>query len=444
MIFKINCQVEEKYDVIVCGGGPAGVSAAVCAARNGANVALIEQMGCLGGTATVNGVNVFSSGYNDGQRDVIGGVFREIYDKLLEQDAIIPHFHAWEPFNMETYKLILDSMLKEANVAVYLESTLVAVDMAENCISKILINTLKGPIALEAKQFIDATGDGHLSMLAGVPYEIGREEDGAIQPYTLMFFVGGVDFDTIKKLNRFEKWSTADGRSYVNGNGFRSYIEKANENGLDFIPKKTIGSMYNIPWLPGVVGINYGRIFADPNLDPRRLFEDSYIGRLQVKEGVEVLKKYIPGFENCYLIESSQKVGRRESRRIKGLYTMTVEDIRSQRQFPDVVAQGCYQIDIHGPTDATFRLEKLPEGTHYDIPYRCLVASNCDNLLVAGRCVSATHEALGAIRVQHICMAMGQAVGSAAAMCAKENVLPADLDVVALQENLKQQNAILE
>ena len=200
MIFKINCQVEEKYDVIVCGGGPAGVSAAVCAARNGANVALIEQMGCLGGTATVNGVNVFSSGYNDGQRDVIGGVFREIYDKLLEQDAIIPHFHAWEPFNMETYKLILDSVLKEANVDVYLESTLVAVDMAENCISKILINTLKGPIALEAKQFIDATGDGHLSMLAGVPYEIGREEDGAIQPYTLMFFVGGVDFDAIKKL----------------------------------------------------------------------------------------------------------------------------------------------------------------------------------------------------------------------------------------------------
>ena len=445
MLFKIECNVEEIYDVIVCGGGPAGFSAALCAARSGAKVALIEQMGYLGGTATVNGVNVFTNGYHDGERFITGGIFMEIYDELLKRDAIIPHWQrAWEPFNMETYKLILDELLKEAGVDVYLESTLVSASVDEGKITHILVNTLKGCIALEAKQFIDATGDAQLAALSGVPYSIGRDSDGAIQPYTMMFFVGGVDFDIIKEYNRNQSWLTEDGRTFINGNGFRSFIEQANEDGLDYIPKKTIGSMYNIPWLPGVVGINFGRIFADPTLDPRRLFEDSHIGRLQVQEGVKILQKYVPGFANCYLIESAPKVGRRESRRITGLYTVTGDDIRNQCQFDDVIAQFCYQIDIHGPTDTSFQLVRLPEGTHYDIPYRCLVPIGCDNLLVAGRCVSATHEALAAIRVQPSCMAMGQAAGTASAMCASGNIAPKELDVKALQEKLKAQNVILE
>ena len=445
MLFQIECKVDERYDVVVCGGGPAGFSAAIYAARNGAKVALVEQMGYLGGTATVNGVNVFSHGYHDGNRFIIGGMFREIYQKLLERDAIIPHWQrAWEPFNMETYKLILDELMEESGVDVYLESTLVSVKMEENRISHILLNTLKGCVALGADQFIDATGDGHLSILAGVPFDVGREIDGAVQPYTLMFFVGGVDFDIIREYNRNKCWLTEDGRTFINGNGFRPFIEQANADGLDYIPKKTIGSMYNIPWLPGVVGINYGRIFADTSLDPRKLFKDTAIGRKQVEEGVKVLQKYIPGFKNCYLIESSSKVGRRESRRIKGLYTMTEADICEQHQFDDVIAQACYQIDIHGPTDTSFRLFKLPAGTHYDIPYRSLVPCKCDNLLVAGRCVSATHEALAAIRVQPTCMAMGQAAGTAAAICASKKKPPADIDVSLLQRKLIEQDAILE
>lgn len=444
MEFKIECAVEENYDVVVCGGGPAGFSAAICAARGGARVALVEQMGYLGGAATVNGVNVFTWGYHDGERFVLSGMFKEMYEALLERDAIIPHWQrGWEPFNMEVYKLIIEEKLKEAGVDVYLESTLVSAAVSDRRISHILINTLKGNIALTSKQFVDATGDGYLSVLAGVPCDIGRDADGAVQPYTMMFFVGGVDFDKIKEYNRDRSWLTEDGRVFVNGNGFKKFIDKANEDGYDFIPKKTIGSMYNVPWLPGVVGINFGRIFADPKLDPRQLFEDSHTGRLQVQAGVEILQKYIPGFENCYLIESSPKVGRRESRRIRGLYTVTAEDIRTQRQFDDVVAQACYQMDIHGPKDASFQLIRIPEGTHYDVPYRCLVPADCDNLLVAGRCISATHEALAALRVQPICMCTGQAAGSAAAMCALEDKRPADVDVKALQERLREQNVIL-
>ncbi|MBE6651263.1 MAG: FAD-dependent oxidoreductase [Ruminococcaceae bacterium] len=445
MIFKIECPVEERYDLVVCGGGPAGFSAAISAARNGVRVALVEQMGYLGGTATVNGVNVFSWGYHDGTRLVTGGMFMEIYNELLSRDALIPHWHyGWEPFDMEAYKLLLDEKVKEAGVDVYLESSVVSVAMEEKRITHIMLNTIKGAIALEAKQFIDATGDGHLAMLAGVPFEIGRESDGAIQPYTMMFFVGGVDFDVIKNYNRRGMWKTEDNRTYVNGNGFREFIEKANADGLDFIPKKTIGSMYNIPWLPGVCGINFGRVFADRTLDPRRLFDDTAIGRKQVQEGVEILKKYIPGFENCYLLETSPKIGRRESRRIKGLYTMTSEDVRVQRQFDDVIAQACYQIDIHNPTDSGSTIVRVPEGSHYDIPFRSLVPCNCDNLLVAGRCISATHEALAAVRVQHICMAMGQAAGTAAAMCVESGIKPSELDVTALKSLLTEQGAILE
>ena len=440
----INYRSGEEYDVIVCGGGPAGFSAAVCAARSGAHVALIEQMGCLGGTATINGVNVFTSGYHDGERNIMGGMFQEIYDALLSRDAIIPHWqHGWEPFNMEVYKTILDDMMFQEKVDVYLESAIVAADTETGHIRSIIISCLQGLISLSGKVIIDCTGDGHVAMLSGAPYEIGRSQDGAVQPYTMMFFVGGVDIDAIKIYSRDNSYLTEDGRSFINGNGFRNFIEKANADGLDFIPKKTIGSMYNIPWLPGVVGINFGRVFADSTLDPRQLFLDTRIGRQQVQEAVKILNGYLPGFEHAYLLESSPKIGRRESRRICGLYTMTADDVVSQRQFDDVIAQACYQIDIHGPKDATYELIKLPPKTHYDIPYRILIPQKVDNLLAAGRCVSATHEALGAVRVQPICMAMGQAAGTAAAMCAESGISPANVSVPELQQRLKKQGVIL-
>ena len=440
----LSYSLDDIYDVVVCGGGPAGCAAALCAARNGVRVALVEQMGCLGGTGVINGVNVFSPGYHDSERDIMGGIFKEIYQLLLERDAIIPHEqHAWEPFNMEVYKQIWDDLLYKAKVDVFLESTVVAAKVENDHIENILISTLQGLRGLKAAEYIDCTGDGHLSMLSGVPFEIGRESDGAIQPYTMMFFVGGVDIDEIKGYSRNGLYLTNDGRSFVNGNGFRNFIEKANEDGLDFIPKKTIGSMYNIPWLPGVIGINFGRVFGDGKLEPTRLFIDTRTGRKQVEEAVKILRGYIPGFSKAYLIESSSKIGRRESRRIKGVYTMKVDDVLQQRQFEDVIAQGCYQVDIHGPTDASFKLIKLPPKTHYDIPYSILLPQKTDNLLVAGRCVSATHEALGAIRVQPICMAMGQAAGTAAALCKNEGCIPKELSVKQLQNTLQKMDVIL-
>lgn len=442
---EINCIIENKYDVVVCGGGPAGFSSAIHAARLGAKVAIIEQNGYFGGTGTINGVNVFSYGYHDGDRFIMAGMFKEIYDELLKRDAIIPHVQrAWEPYNMEEYKLIIEEMLEKEGVDIYLETSLVAVQMQDEQISRIILNTLKGCIALESKMFIDATGDGHLAYLAGVPFDIGREEDGAIQPYTQMFFVGGVDFDKTKEYNRDHIYQNEDGRIFINANRFIDFITKAYDDGYNFIPTKSIGSMYSIPWIPGVCGVNFGRVFGDVNLDPRQLAKDSHTGRLQVKEAVKVLQKYIPGFENCYLISSADKIGRRESRRIKGLYTLCANDIKNCAQFEDVICQSCYHIDIHDPKGAFNGVYRLQKGTHYDIPYRCLVPVKVDNLLVAGRCISATHEALGAVRVQPICMAMGQAAGIASALCVKNATAPKNLDFESLKQQLIQSNAILD
>ena len=442
---EMNCKVESEYDVIVCGGGPAGFSAAIQAARASARVAIIEQNGYFGGTGTVNGVNVFSYGYHDGERFILAGMFKEIYDKLLKRDAIIPHIQrAWEPYNMEEYKLLIEELLEKEGVDIYLESSIVAVKMENRKISHVFINTLKGCLALGAKVFVDATGDGYLSFLANVPFDIGREGDGSIQPYTQMFFVGGVDFEKLKEYNRDNISHNEDGRTFINSNRFIDFIAKANDDGYDFIPVKTIGSMYSIPWLPGICGVNFGRVFGDVNFDPKQLAKDSHTGRLQVKEAVKVLQKYIPGFENCYLIDTSSKIGRRESRRIKGLYTLTADDIKNCSQFADVICQACYHIDIHDPKGAFNGVYRLKKGTHYDIPFRCLVPVGVDNLLVAGRCVSASHEALGAIRVQPICMVMGQAAGIAAALCANNNVAPKELKYSLLKEQLIQTNAILE
>lgn len=442
---SISASIKAQYDVIVCGGGPAGFSAAIAAARTGAKVALIESMGFMGGTATVNYVSIFAFGYHDKERYICAGIFEEVFNELKRRDAIIPNKrHGWEPFNVEEYKIIIDEMLEQAGVDVYVECTVVAATMNESTIESVIVNSVSGNFALTGSMFVDATGDGQLSFLSGVPYTIGRESDHAIQPYNMMFFVGGVDVEKIATIKQRGYWVDDQDRPFISANGFTEYIQKAIDEGLCVTPKKTIGSMFSVPWLPGVIGINYGRVFADPSLNPIKLFSDTKTSRMQVQEGVKILRKYIPGFENAFLLSTAPKIGRRESRRIHGLYTMTSEDIKQGHQFDDVIAQYCYQIDIHGPKDNTSEVFKLPRGTHYDIPYRCLVPQKVDNLLVAGRSVSATHEALGAIRVQPLCIAMGQAAGTAAGLCVHQKTSPAKLNIKKLQQVLREQGAILE
>lgn len=441
--------VRLEADVVVCGGGPAGIGAALAAARNGAKTVLIERYGFLGGMGTAAAVASFAYGYHDKRRFIIGGIFQEIRNKLHERGALImTERKGWEPFNPEHYKMLAFDLLQEAGVEILCHTFVSDVIVERGRIQAVLIESKAGRQAVVGGVYIDATGDGDVAARAGVPYEIGRSSDQATQPQTLMYLLGNVDIhktgEMLARTGRRGYWRTPGGTPYLNATGFTDEIKAAKAEGyLPTIMRDHVASIFTIPWLDNVVGVNFGRITGRLALDPKALTEAEIIGREQVLEGLEFLRRYVPGFERAEVIATGPQVGVRETRRIMGEYVINQDDILEQRQFDDVIAQSCYMIDIHSPDTDTTTIVKLPPGTHYDIPYRSLVPRGVDNLLLAGRCISATHEALGSFRVQAICLAIGQAAGTAAALTVQARTTPGQLQVARLQQRLEEDGAIL-
>jgi hypothetical protein len=260
----------------------------------------------------------------------------------------------------------------------------------------------------------------------------------------MMYVMGNVDVERAgAALTGRGFWHTAEGRPYFNATGFREVVEQAKAAGELTIPREDVSAVFTIPWLHGVVGVNFGRVQMRSGLDPADLTEAEIEGRRQVAEGLAMFRKRVPGFENAELIYTGPQIGIRETRRIRGDYCVTEHDIVGLRQFDDVIAQSCYMIDVHLPDKPGTQMYKLPRGTHYDVPYRSLLPARCENLLLAGRCISATHEALGSFRVQAICLALGQAAGTAAALCALNGHTPRTLPVDRLQKRLDAEGAIL-
>lgn len=433
-----------EWDVVVCGGGSAGIAAALSAARNGARVALIEKESYLGGTATGGLVCSFAYGYHDKERQILSGIFSEIQTVLCDRKAIIKNKrHGWEPFNAEQYKLLLFQLMEENNVTVYTQSLIVDVIIRENRIYSLIIANKDGIYAIKGKNYVDATGDADIAFYSGIPCTIGRQTDRAIQPSTMMFLVGGVDYKAVGESQKRGYWLDEGDRGYVNATGFSEYVEKGKKSGCLTIPRDTISSIFTIPLMQGVVGVNFGRVYSSPGFNPVKNTAEEYLGLKQVQEAHSFLKAYVPGFAHSFIISSASKLGRRETRRIIGEYTLNEEDIKQQRQFDDVIAQYCYMIDIHSPDNEFSTLYKIPRGNHYDIPYRCLISSIMENLIVAGRCISCTHDALGAVRVQPLCIAIGEAAGMAASMCSLYDYDLPSLDVKALQSRLIDCGAIL-
>lgn len=410
-----------SHEVIVVGGGPGGLAASIASARNGADTLLVERYGFLGGMATAGLVNPFMT-YWAGEEQIIRGVLQEIIDRLTDLGAYGKGSRT--AFDPEAFKLVADRMCADSGVKVLMHTLLTDVRRSGDMIESVEVAGKSGKSDLRAKVYVDATGDADLAFMAGAQCEKGRPEDGLTQPMTLNFRVCRVEMSRIpprEEFNRLFDRAKAEGR-----------IHCPRENILMFLTTRE-----------GEVHFNQTRITGADGTSSEDLTRAEIEGRRQAWEFLDFLRRDVPGFENAEILMSGPQVGIRESRRVIGDYVLTGEDVLGARKFPDAIARGSYSIDIHSPTGAGTVIKRLQPGESYDIPYRCLVPLGIENLLIAGRPISATHEAHSSLRIMPICIAIGQAAGTAAALSVKGNAQPRDLDVRLVQETLRSQGANL-
>ena len=458
--YQLQYSVPRAYtaDVAVVGGGPAGVCAALAAARNGAKTLLVESGNCLGGMATLGQVNPFMTCYDkDGEQMILRGLFEEIVERLIARGGalhpstiptgsaftsyiIIGHKHV-TPFDPELLKVVLDEMCQEAGVQVLFHTTFVSPVMTENAVRGLILMTKAGLRLAEARMVIDCTGDADVAYRCGVPCEKGDEASGRIQPATMFFRIGNVDSARVEAdidANR-DNFYRKDG---VNYRSFHWRVTQARENGDWNLKRVSIGMFRGVredEW-----NINTSRIMGVDGTDPDSVSAAEMEGRQQVQQIFRFLKKYVPGCENAVLMSTPAHIGIRETRHIKGEYALTTDDVLNGCVPPDSILLAANSIDVHGrfgPMSNEY--VTVQSGEWYGVPYRCLVPLQVENLLVAGRCVSATSEAAGAIRVMPPCMALGQAAGTAAALALQTHTTPRAVDTRLLQERLKAQNVFL-
>lgn len=427
-----NLPVVGEYEVVVAGGGPAGICAGLAAARRGRHVLLVEQFGCLGGMATAGlhqKIAVFVGG--GGTPDIVGGIPREIAgraDKDREAD-----FRPEGLFvEMEGLKLLLDEMAEEAGLNLLYYTQVGEPLLDGDRITGIVVHNKSGAQAVLGQRVLDCTGDADVAFRAGCRVMHGRPEDGNMQPATLMYRVGGVDRAQVLEYQQQDRQ-------------LKEFCRKAVQKGLMRPWQSELMGFWWIPSRPDQYNINFTHMHVD-GTSAADLTRACIEGRKQVQEVVRAMRALIPGFENSYLIDTAASIGIRETRRIYGEYVLTAEDIMSQTVFEDSIGLGAAFIDIHnveGPGMDRRSGYHQPPGGYYSIPYRTLVPEKFEHLLVAGRCHSATHEAAGSTRWMTQAMVMGQAAGTAAALSIEHGVTPRAIDIPRLQETLTQDGAML-
>ncbi len=428
-------------DVLVVGGGSAGIAASVAAARARVRTMLVERYGFLGGTSTAALVGPMMTSFSTvGHQRVVGGIFQEIVARMVAMGgavdpATIPdvgayggfirhgHIHV-TPFHPEALKFAAQEMVTEAGVEVLLHTTFVdALRQDRRARGAVVVNKA-GLGIIRANLVIDTSADGDVAAAAGAAFMKGRPDDGKMQPATMFFRVGNVDDAAV------DAWVREHQQVHPGERMYECVVQDAKARGEWTLPREYL-SLYREPE-PGVWRINVTRVLGVDGTDPAGLTFAEMEGRRQVWWLMQFMIRSCQGFEHARLLEAGTQLGVRETRRIIGEYVLTGEDAMEGRRFPDAIARGSYLVDIHDPTGTRTRLAEI-NAPFYDIPYRCLVPRDVEAMLVAGRCMSVDHVAFGTTRVIPQCYATGQAAGTAAVLALRAGCEPRAIDVTRLR-----------
>lgn len=440
---RLLVPVIKRVDVLVVGGGPSGIIAALCAAQNGAKTMLIERCNFTGGCLTAGLVQVIGP-FNDRAGNlIIEGKPLEFIQRITEMGGTRgdPREIVWLPQDSEITKYVADQMLVEANVELLYDSLVVDAVIEADCLRGVVFENKAGRQAVIAGVTIDCTGDADVAARAGVPYELGWPGTCLMQPMTLGYRINGVclptwpdvDSDTVEAYQEaIKRHGPISGPDAIVERSITSDSEYARPGGLPLLPLIREGECF----------VNKTRI-PGSGIDPGDITKAAIEGRRQAWEQVTWLNKHLSQFREAYISQTAPMVGVRETRRIIGEYQLTKEDVLSARKFFDGVARGHYWIDIHDPQSSRTYYTYLKPGTWYDIPYRCLLPKGITGLLVAGRCISGTYEAAASYRIMSHCMAVGQAAGTAAALAMRHGIPPDSVNIEELRDTLVEQRALV-
>lgn len=433
---ETKVEVLAETDVLVCGGGPAGVAAACTAARHGAKTILIERWPFLGGMGTAALVNIWH--LSDREKIVIKGIAAEAVERAERRGWIrfrgsLKRYETHD-FDPEGMKVVFHDMLEASGVRVICHLTAGEPMVQDGRIQGVLVDTKRGRRAILAKTVIDATGDGDVAAKAGIAFDYGRDSDGLVQGMTMMYRLCGIDEAQVKSVPPEQRRQVM------------AAMREAAESG-------------ELPPFQPAFGLGHARNRAIPNmcpvsgnpLDEEELTRLTIQGRRQVFAYWDWLREKLPGLENMAIEQTGAALGVRESRRVRGIKTLTADMVLGATKQPDTIGHGFWMIDIHDPKGTGYTTwndrgnhNMLPVGQSYHIPLGMCLNSQIPNLAVAGRCASSTHEAHSSVRLQSHALAMGQGVGTAAAMALHDGTQMCEVDLSRLQARLRSDGAYIE